>query len=108
MVRPGVVITDDVPIPPRVARFRLDPGEEEVLAWALEHPGAFVVIDDRVGRRAAQSLDLPLIGTLGIVVVARQLGMIASAREVNERLERETSWYMDAALIRAALDRLGE
>ncbi len=74
-----------IPIPPEVAAWELGAGESAVLALAMAESGAIVVIDDRDGRRCARSLNIPLIGTLGLVlrarrrVSSRRLGLWSSA-----------------------------
>ena len=47
-----------------------------------------VVLDDRAARRSAQALGIGVRGTLGLVVLAKQIGSLASARPVVEQLRR--------------------
>lgn len=47
------------PVPPvvissAILTWELGAGESSVLAWALEHPGAVAMLDDRDARRCAQ------------------------------------------------------
>src|SRR4051812_18351102 len=67
-------------IPSAIADWELGPGETAVLALAHAERGALAVIDDREARRCARSLAIPLIGTLGLVLRAKQDGRIAAAR----------------------------
>ena len=71
-----------------VSRFRLDPGEESVVTLALENPGCEVVLDDRAGRRCAEAHGVRLLGTLGVVILAKRIGRIAAARPIIEELRR--------------------
>jgi predicted nucleic acid-binding protein len=48
----------------------LDAGEMEVLLLAQDVQPAQVVIDERIGRRVAQALRIPLTGTLGVLLAA--------------------------------------
>jgi uncharacterized protein len=66
----------------------LGPGETEALMLALEIPGAAVILDDMLARQVAQSLDLPLTGTLGILLDAKRSGLIAEVRPLLEQLHR--------------------
>jgi uncharacterized protein len=66
----------------------LGPGETEVLMLALEIPGAAVIMDDMLARQVAQSLDLPLTGTLGILLDAKRSGLIVEVRPLLEQLHR--------------------
>lgn len=54
----------------------LDAGEAEVLALAIEQPTRLVIIDELRGRRYAQRLGLPLTGTFGVLLSAKQQGFI--------------------------------
>jgi len=75
----------------------LGSGEREALALALEHAGAVVVLDDRLARRAAAALGIPLVGTLGLLLRAKQAGAIEAVKPIldqldslNFRLDRDT------------------
>ena len=76
------------PVPDSVSRWNLDPGEEAVLTLALGSTDCEVVLDDLAGRRCAEAHGIPLIGTLGLVILAKRIGRIAEARPVIEELRR--------------------
>jgi predicted nucleic acid-binding protein len=42
---------------------------------AVEHPGSLVILDDRQGRGIAIHLGLNVIGTLGILLIAKRKGL---------------------------------
>ncbi len=64
----------DLPIP---ALPPLDPGEMEVVTLTLSlEPGSAVLLDDRRGRRAAMSLGLSVVGSGGLLVLAKDAGLI--------------------------------
>jgi predicted nucleic acid-binding protein len=94
-------------VPSEIAAWELGPGESAVLALALAETGARVVIDDRDARRCARSLAIPVIGTLGLVLLAKETGRIEAARPVVERL-RETGMYLADRVVNEALARVGE
>jgi len=66
----------------------LDQGEAEVLALAVEHNARLVTIDERKGRRYAQRLGLALTGTLGVLLLAKQNGLVPAIAPLIEQLER--------------------
>lgn len=49
-------------------------GETGVLSYALFKPNVKAVIDDGLARKCALTHDIPVIGTLGIVLLAKKHG----------------------------------
>jgi len=74
---------EDPAVPPGILAWDLGDGESSVLAWALAHSGARAVIDDLEARRCAESLGIPLRGTVGLILRARRAGLIDSARKLS-------------------------
>jgi predicted nucleic acid-binding protein len=74
-------------IPPRFDN--LDLGERQALALAKEIHADFVLLDDKVARRFAESEALKVKGTLGIVADAAKAGLL-NFRETVETLQRTT------------------
>jgi predicted nucleic acid-binding protein len=58
-------------------RERLDAGEAEALRGALEHHGTLTT-DDLAARRLADERDVPVTGSIGILVLGIELGHIGS------------------------------
>jgi predicted nucleic acid-binding protein len=54
----------------------LGPGETEVLMLALEMREAVAVLDDALAREMAETLDLRLTGTLGLLLDAKKAGLV--------------------------------
>lgn len=68
--------------------LNLDKGEASSIAYCLEQTRTvLLVIDERKGRRIARELKLNIIGTLGLIVKARERGIIASVAAILDRLE---------------------
>jgi len=102
------LIPVDTPVvPPGLRAHGLGAGETAALAWALAHPGTTAILDDHEARRAAVALGVPIVGTLGIIVAAKESGMIAQAAPIIERAQR-AGLYLSDRLIRDALRRVGE
>jgi predicted nucleic acid-binding protein len=97
------VVRTPIPPPELLARD-LGKGETSVLAYALANAGWVVVIDDAAARRCARSFALPMIGTLSVVILARQHGLIESAAQVLRSL-RGVGLWLDDRIIREALAR---
>lgn len=100
-------VVDTGPAEERVRAYRLDRGEAAVLTWALRHPGTTAIIDDRAGRRCAEALGIPTRGTLGLILTAKQRGIILAARPLVERL-RAAGLYLSDRTVDAALAQVGE
>ena len=81
-------------------------GESSALALAADHQ-LEAILDDRKGRRCAASLNIPVRGTLGIVLVAKLRGHIAEARPVIEGMMRN-GLYLSQKVLDEALARVGE
>ena len=101
------VATVSDPVPDSVSRWKLDAGEESVLTLALGSTDCEVIIDDLAGRRCAVAHGIPLIGTLGVVILAKRIGRIAEARPVIEELRRAGLRVSDG-VIANALKQAGE
>ncbi len=55
----------------------LDPGERDVIRLALEHGADWVLIDEKLGRRVATNLGLNVKGTMGVLLLGVNLGLIS-------------------------------
>ena len=58
------------------AHEEVDLGEAAVFALAEERDARLVILDDRDARRYAQRIGLPLTGTVGILLEAKERGLI--------------------------------
>jgi predicted nucleic acid-binding protein len=94
-------------IPEHVLEWRLGAGESSVLALAVAHSGTEAIIDDLAGRKCAASLNVPLRGTLGIVLVAKRRKLIPQARPVIEAM-MSAGLYLSKRVLDEALRRVGE
>ena len=55
---------------------KLDKGEASSITLALETPGSTLIIDELKGRKIAQSLQVDIIGTIGVVLLGNKKGLI--------------------------------
>lgn len=85
----------------------LDRGEAEVLALAEERAARLVIIDELKGRRYAQRLEIPLTGTLGLLLLAKERELVADLAPLLAELQ-ETGLYLGAVLIDRVLRLAGE
>lgn len=97
----------DIAIPVSILNWDIGAGESQVLAYCLLINGSKAVLDDGEARAAAQSHRIRLLGTLGIILRAKQSGLIAAAKPLIEQLLANGS-YLSNSLVRAALSKVGE
>jgi predicted nucleic acid-binding protein len=95
------------PIPELVHTWKLGAGESAVLALALGSVPCEVVLDDLPARRHATAHGIPVRGTVGIVLLCRQSGVIPAARPVLDRL-RQSGLYLTDILADQILALVGE
>ena len=65
----------------------LGPGESEVLALALEIPDSVVILDYWLARLMAENLDIPLTGTLGLLLDAKCVRLVSEVRPLLDQLQ---------------------
>jgi predicted nucleic acid-binding protein len=104
---PWLQVVETPPVPARIQAWDLGPGESAVLAWCHSHPGAMAIIDDLEGRRCAAAFQIPVRGTLGLILLAKKSGQIPAARPVAESMRRSGMFLSDRVLNRA-LAMVGE
>ncbi len=94
-------------ISPIITAWGLDAGETEVLSFAYENKGYKVIIDDLAGRRVARTLNIPLIGTAGLLLLAKQNGFLDSITLAIQSLQNSGLWLADD-LIQYLIKEAGE
>lgn len=82
-------------VPPIVTAWDLGAGESEVLSLALDNPGARAVIDDAAARSCAATLRVPVLGTGGILVLAKRRGLIDSVTASIDELRKAGLWLSE-------------
>lgn len=85
----------------------LDRGEAEVIALALERQAKLVLLDELTGRKVAQSLEMPVTGTVGILIRAKQKGLIPAVGPLLEKM-RQCGIRYSERFIQAVLREVGE
>jgi predicted nucleic acid-binding protein len=85
----------------------LDPGEASAIALALEKEECLLIIDEFKGRREARQLGLNYTGTLGILIVAKEKGLINSVTEIIKEIGK-TDFRINEKLINEVKRKSGE
>jgi predicted nucleic acid-binding protein len=66
--------------------YNLDIGEAEAIALALELKADELLIDERLGRREAVRLGLSITGILGVLLIAKNRGLVSKVKPIMESL----------------------
>jgi predicted nucleic acid-binding protein len=67
----------------------LEPGDATVIALAKEKNATLVIADDQEIRAVAQKEEIPVTGTAGILVLAKEEGLISSVQEALDRAKNQ-------------------
>ncbi len=94
-------------IPSALIEWGLGAGETSVLALAMERQPCTAILDDALARDCARAFQVPLIGTLGVILRAKKLGLIPSAAQVFAAV-RQAGLHLDDSVIRMVLVKAGE
>jgi predicted nucleic acid-binding protein len=96
-----------VPISSVVAAWGLGDGESRVISYAIAHPGAKAVLDNRAARACARTFGVPTRGTLGLLVHAKREGRVDRVRPlINAMLA--AGYHLGDDLVAAVLKSVGE
>lgn len=87
-------------------KLTVDSGEAEAIALASEKI-CLLISDDKQARAAAKSLGISVIGTIGVLVRAKQNGIISAVKPILDDLE-SNDFFISQALRIEALKIVGE
>ena len=80
-----------------VSDLNLGKGESEVIALAREI-GTRVIIDDLKARKIAETLELIVTGTIGVLIKSENMGLIESAYDKVKELKDKGFYVSDQLL----------
>lgn len=85
----------------------MDLGEVETIILAGEMNADWVLMDEKKGRRKLMQLNIPKIGTIGILLKAKQLGLIPTLKSEIEKLQN-SSFAISQSVVSEVLKLAGE
>lgn len=85
----------------------LDRGEAEVIALAQDQDARLVLIDEKRARRYAARMNLPVSGTLGVLLLAKQEGLIEAVKPLLSNLI-ESGLHVHQSLVDEVILLAGE
>jgi len=92
---------------PVITTWDLGRGETEVLSLAMQLTDAKAVLDDLQARKCAALLQIPLIGSIGLMVMAKRNGYIDDVKPEFEKLVK-AGMHIDAKVLDEIYKRIGE
>jgi len=90
-----------------ILEIDLDKGEASAIALMLELDDAILIIDDLKGRKLAEKLGFKFSGTLGLLLKAKQIGVIKSIKPVLDKI-RLTNFRFSERLLTDILNQAKE
>ncbi|MEE3350668.1 MAG: DUF3368 domain-containing protein [Candidatus Gastranaerophilaceae bacterium] len=89
-------------------RAKLHAGEIEVMILAQENLRAdLLIIDDNAAKKTAKFLGLPVVGTMGVLVKAKQSGIIDEVAPLLDTL-KINGFYISNQVVQIVLKQAGE
>lgn len=102
-------IINDVEVNEALKKTILDAGEKSAIALAmsLNSKSLTLLIDEDLGRKVANQHKLRVIGSAGILVAAKQKGLITNVEEILKDWQG-LGYFLSESLINAVLINAGE
>jgi predicted nucleic acid-binding protein len=85
----------------------IDIGEASAIALAVELVNCELILDDKLARKMATRLGLIFTGTLGVLVEAKDVGLIPLLKPLFDKIE-QTDFRYTKELLEATLKSVGE
>lgn len=82
--------------------------EVQALSLAVELSAGAILLDDLPARRAAATLGLRPMGTLGVLIRAKEQGLLPALRPEIVRLRGDLGFFLSDGIVARALARVGE
>ena len=91
----------------KLLNLELDKGESSGIALALENESSLLIIDEKKGRAIAKKLGIKIVGILGVMIKAKETGVVDQIKPLIENLEK-VDFRMSARLKARILKRVEE
>ena len=90
----------------KMYKAKLHAGDVMILAQA-DPKAVLVIIDDNAAKKTAKYLGLTVTGTLGVLIKAKQSGIISSVKNAITKIQ-SNGFYINENIIKLALKQAGE
>ena len=90
------------------AAMKLDEGEAQAIALALELECKLLLMDERLGTNIARLEGLQTVGLVGVLLKAEEVEIIENVSEILHSLKDVAGFWLSEKLERKILEELGE
>lgn len=87
---------------------KVDPGEAEAISLSVELSATLLLIDESAGRSEAERIGLEVTGLIGVLIRAKDKGLIKRVGPELIKLVDEAGFWISDGLIRNVLNQIGE
>lgn len=91
----------------KMLEMDLDEGEASAIALSLEIDNSILILDDLKGRKIADKLNLRYSGTFGLILRAKQVGILESVKPILDKI-RKTNFRFSEKIFDSILEQSGE
>jgi uncharacterized protein len=95
-------------LPVRFLKLNLHAGESEAISLALERDIQGIILDDKQAREIAAELGLKVIGTLGLLILARRKGFLSEVRPLMAQIIERVNFRIAPSVLNRALSLIDE
>lgn len=89
-------------------RTRVNVGEAEAIALAVEVKATRLLIDERLGRQSAKDLGVKITGVLGILLLAKRQNLITALKPIMDDLIIQSNFRISSQLYASVLNEADE
>lgn len=79
----------------KILELELDKGEASAIALAMEVQDSVLILDELKGRKIAERLNLKYSGTFGVILKAKQTGLIKSVKPIIDKMKSTDFRFSD-------------
>jgi uncharacterized protein len=86
----------------------LDEGEASAISLAVDLKADLLIIDEKKGRKIAQSMNIQITGLGGVLIQAKQAGLITDVKSFLDMIGQKTNFYLSQKARALILQAAGE